>query len=76
MDDPALLDQLFPWRPPPDGPPEPPFESPIVLTVAPPVDLPGLAPEPRPLHRLGRASRDAGRWLATNLPRQQVARAR
>jgi hypothetical protein len=52
VDERALIDQLFPWRPPPEGPPEPPFQSPVVLEVVPPVDLPGSPADPR--HRLGR----------------------
>jgi hypothetical protein len=52
MSERALVDELFPWHPPPEGPPEPPFKSPVVLEVAPPVELPG--PVTEPAHRLGR----------------------
>jgi hypothetical protein len=45
--------ELLAWRPPPPGDPVPPFKSPVILTLAPPVPLPNLSPPARTPHRLG-----------------------
>lgn len=75
VDERALIDQLFPWRPPPDGPPEPPFASPVVLGAVPPVDLPGFVAEPA--HRLGRVRGALRRRGSAALPlRRRLAPSR